>query len=101
MKKADINVLGFKKEYPSVNIDLKENDTERYDLCIIQIYLSELNLGYVVDKIYKTSKKGTKVSYRNYDKETIREYIDKVNNLIDEFNIKHDKNLKHIKLTFE
>lgn len=101
MEKANINVLGFKKDYPSININLKENDTEKYDLCIVQIYLSELNLGYVVDKIYKTSNKGTKVSYKSYDKETIRKYIDKVNRLIDDFNIKYNKNLKHIEITFK
>lgn len=101
MNKANIQVLGFKKDYPSININLKENDTEKYDLCIIHIYLSELDLGYIVDKLYKTSKKGTKVAYKNYDKETIKGYIDKVNKLIDDFNIKYNKNLKHIEITFK
>lgn len=101
MEKAKISVLGFKKEYPSINIDLKENDTEKYDLCIIQIYLSELNSGYIVDKIYKTLKKGTKVSYKNYDKKTIIDYIDKINRLMDEFNIKYTKTLKHVEITFK
>lgn len=96
-----ISCIGFKINYTRLNVKLMENDKKGYDICIIQVYVAELNDGYIVDKIYKTSTKGTKVSYKSFDKNTIKDYICNLNSLIDKFNAEYDESIKHLEITFK
>lgn len=96
-----ISCIGFKTNYPMLNNKLLENDKKGYDFCIIQIHVGEINNGYVVDKIYKTSTKGTRVAYKSLDKDTIKDYICNVNMLIDKFNMEHSGSVKHLEITFK
>lgn len=96
-----ISCIGFKTNYPMINIKLLESDKKGYDFCIIQIHVAEINDGYIVDKIYKTSTKGTRVAYKSFDKDTIKDYICNVNSLIDKFNTEHNEGIKHLEITFK
>lgn len=91
----------FNAHYPNINKDLRENNEELYDLSIIHLYLSELDNGYVIGEIYETSSKDIVVSYKKYERDTIKDYVDKVNSLIDEYNNKYIKNINHVEITFK
>lgn len=91
----------FEAHYPNINMGLKENNEDLYDLSIIHLYLGELENGYVIDTIYETSNKDLIVSYKKYEKDSIKAYVDKVNKLIDEYNNKYNKNINHVEITFK
>lgn len=94
------NNLKYEKKYDKLNTELKKNNIEKFDFLVIQIYVSDLNLGYIVENIEEITDKGTIVKYKPYD-HSIREYIEKINKLIDEFNSNYNKNIQHLEITFK
>lgn len=39
---SDVVVIGFRKEYPSINLDLMKSNEQIYDMAILAVYTSEL-----------------------------------------------------------
>lgn len=90
---ANISVMGFQIEYPVLNLELSRNEKE-FDRGIIAIYVAELEKGFIVKKINKPTRKGTKVTYEACKNgEEAEKYIKKVNSLIDEYEKKYNTNL--------
>lgn len=58
-----IQVMGFQKEYPIVNLKVQKEDEKGYEYSILILYTLETERGFKVKKIGKTTGKGTKVTY--------------------------------------
>jgi len=58
-----IKVMGFQKEYPTVNLKMQKEDEKGYEYSILILYTLETERGFKVKKIGKANKKGTKVTY--------------------------------------
>ncbi|MGG5463511.1 hypothetical protein [Clostridium sp. B9] len=90
---SDFSVVEFQKEYPVLNFKLSKNEKD-YERGIIAIHVAELDKGFIVKKINKTTSKGTKVTYKfAKDEEEANNYVIKVNKMIDEFEEKFNTHL--------
>lgn len=88
---SKIKVLRYTAEYPSINLELK-NDKKMYSIVLIGLYIKEFKKGMKISKIYKTTKKGTKVKYESIDsEEDAFEYYEKIKAMIEEHNTKYGK----------
>lgn len=58
-----IQVMGFQKEYSTVNLKMQKEDERIYDYSILILYTLETERGFKVKKMGKTTRKGTKVTY--------------------------------------
>ena len=88
-----ISVVEFQKEFPVLNLELSKNEKD-FERGIIAIHVEELEKGFIVKKINKTTKNGTKVTYKACkDKEEANNYAFKVNKLIDSFEEKYNTHL--------
>ncbi|WP_315080815.1 hypothetical protein [uncultured Clostridium sp.] len=91
----NVAVLGFTETYPKINLELKENKKQDYDLVILGLYIEKCKDGFKVKKIYKTSKQGTKVKYEAIkDKNDFADYIEKVKKLVDIHNKEYGTKLE-------
>ena len=91
----DISILGFTETYPKINLELKENKKQDYDLVILGLYTEKCKDGFKAKKIYKTNKQGTKVKYEVIkDKNDCADYIEKVKKLVELYNKEYGTNLK-------
>ena len=91
---SDVVVIGFRKEYPSINLDLMKNNEQMYDMAILAVYMAELKKGFIVKKQFKTTKKGTKFTYKVCkDEEEAKEYSLKVHELLRQYKEKCALNL--------
>lgn len=59
---SEVQVMGFQKTYPTVNLKMQE-DKKGYDYAILVLHAIEIENGFKVKKINKTTSKGTKVTY--------------------------------------
>lgn len=90
---ADIEVIEFKKEYPSMNLDEMKNNPKDYDMAILVAYTLETERGFIVKKQFKTTKKGTKFTYKACkNEEEAKEYSLKLKELLDQYNKKYETN---------
>lgn len=90
---GSVSVLEFGITYPAVNLELKKNEKE-YDRAIIALYIAEIERGFIVKKMNKTTRKGTKVTFKACKGEDEgKEYIEMVNKLIEEFNEKYSTDI--------
>lgn len=86
-------VMEFQKEYPTMNLDLLKNNPKDYDLAILVAYEMETENGFIVKKQYKTTKKGTKFTYKGCkNKEEAKEYSLKLHELLKSYNNKYKTN---------
>ena len=80
----------FVTEYPSLNLKLKEEAKQIYDLYLIGVYIAEYGKGFRVKKVYKTNKKGTKVRYKAIlSEEELDEAREEIRKLIEEYHRKY------------
>ena len=87
---SDVVVIGFKREYPTINLELMKNNEQMYDMAILVVYTAELERGFIVKKQFKTTKKGTKFTYKACkDEEEAKEYSVKVKELLRQYNEKY------------
>lgn len=87
---ADVMVLEFQNEYPVINLDLMKNNSVLYDLAIIVAHSAELKRGFITKRQNKTTKKGTKFTYKPcMTEEEFKAFSDKMHNLMNEFKAKH------------
>ena len=87
---SDVAVIGFRAEYPSINLDLMKNNEQMYDRAILAAYTAELERGFIVKKQFKTTKKGTRFAYKVCkDEEEAKEYSLKVQELLKKYNEKY------------
>lgn len=90
---ADMEVIEFSKEFPSMNLDSMKNSPKDYDMAILVAYTLETERGFIVKKQYKTTKKGTKFNYKVCkDEEEAKEYSLKLKKLLDQYNKKYETN---------
>lgn len=93
MDKMNVTVKEFRVCYPDINLELQNNNPERYEMAIIAAHVAKLTSSFIVKKQYKTNKKGTKFAYKFCDdKKEGKKYIDKVESMIEEFNSKPYEN---------
>lgn len=86
-------VLEFQKEFPTINLDLMKNDIKKYDMAILAAYTVELERGFIVKKQGKTTKKGTKFTFKPCeDKSELENYAFKLYELLKEYNKKYNTN---------
>lgn len=86
-------VVEFQKEFEMINLDMMKNDIEKYDMAIIVIYTLETERGFVVKKQGKTTRKGTKFTYKACESEDeAKTYSIKVNELLNQYNKKYNTN---------
>ena len=84
-----VMVSEFQIEYTNINSELKKNE-KMFDISNIGIYIAKINDGFIVKRINKTTKKGTKVTYKTpKDKKEFTRYIEKVANIIIEYEEKY------------
>ena len=89
----EIQVIEFQKEYPSINLDLMKNNPKNYDMAIIAAYTVEVEKGYIVKKVGKTYKKGTKFTYKPCESEKeAKKYREKLEELLNDYNKKYGTN---------
>jgi hypothetical protein len=92
---AGIQVIGFQKEFPTVNLKVKNEDEKRYEYLILMLYTLESENGYMVKKVGKTTNKGTKVNYISFKTdEDVKKYSELLQGMIKAFNKKWDTTLK-------
>lgn len=59
----DIECIEFQKEYPIVNLKMKNENEKEYEYSLLVLYTLETEHGFMVKRIGKTTKKGTKVNF--------------------------------------
>lgn len=59
---SEVQVMGFQKTCPTVNLKIQE-DKKGYDYAILVLHAIEVENGFKVKKINKTTSKGTKVTF--------------------------------------
>lgn len=92
---ADIQVIGFQKEFPVVNLKMKNEDERKYEYSILILFTLETGDGYMVKKIGKTTNKGTKVNYTSFkNDEDIKKYSELLQGMVKAFNEKWGADLK-------
>ena len=88
---GEIMLDEFIIEYPSLNLKLKEEAKQIYDLYIIGVYIAEYEKGFRVKKVYKTNKKGTKIRYKAIlTVEEFNEVSEEIKRLIKEYQNSYD-----------
>lgn len=86
----DVVVIGFQREYPTINLELMKSNEQMYDMAILVVYTSELERGFIVKKQFKTTKRGTKFTYKACkNEEEAKEYSLKVQELLRRYKEKY------------
>lgn len=84
---SNIQVIEFQKEYPIINLQLAKNSSKEYDMAIMVAYTMELEKGFIVKKQNKTTKKGTKFTYKPCESEDeFENYKAKLNEMLSAYN---------------
>lgn len=84
----------FTKTFKGINIELGKSDNKGFDYSLLLIYLNELDKGFKVKRINKTTKKGTTVIYESIkDSAELEEYRKLLYVKLGDFNNKWDENL--------
>jgi len=90
-----IQVMGFQKEYPTVNLKMQKEDEKGYEYSILILYTLETERGFKVKKIGKTTRKGTKVTYEVIkSKDEALDYKKLLEQKVKEFNNKWDTKIE-------
>lgn len=86
-------VMEFQNEFETINLDMMKNDTKNYDMAILVAYTLETKRGFIVKKQGKTTRKGTKFTYKACkDEEEAKEYSLKCHKLLQQYNEKYNTN---------
>ena len=89
----DIMVIEFQQEFALLNLDMMKNDIKMYDMAIITAYTLELDKGFIVKRQGKTTKKGTKFTYKVCEsEEEANKYKTKLDRMLNEYNEKYNTN---------
>lgn len=95
-------ILGFKNTFPIINWGVMKKNEKVYDIEILHLYLLNVKKGYKVKKIWKTTKKGTSVTYTAFkNQKEIGEYFEEFNKRVNEFNSKWNENFPLLDLKKE
>lgn len=95
IQETTVSILGYKMDYPSMNLDLLNKDKKRFDMMIIIIHVNESRKGYKVKRIGKTTKKSTKVTYELINsEEDLKSYEKKLREMMSNFNKKYGTKYK-------
>ncbi len=90
---SDFEVIEFQKEYPTLNLNALKNNPKDYDMGILVAYSMETKRGFVIKKQFKTTKKGTKFTYKACNgEEEAKEYSLKCHELLKQYNEKYKTN---------
>lgn len=90
-----ITVQGFQMEYPVVSLELKDSNEKLYDYYVLNLYTLECERGFKVKKIYKTTRKGTKVMFEAFKSEDdVKEYGEFLKEKMEIYNKKWNENVK-------
>lgn len=84
---TEVRVLEFRKDYSNLNIEMMEECKALYDFSILYIHVCELEFGFKVKRIGRTTSKGTRVTY-----EALKDESD--------FN-KYEKKIKEMQLKYK
>lgn len=95
MSKPNLKMVYFERKFASINTNLMETKPKDYDMSILMAHLLETERGYMVKKVYKTTKSGTRFNYGIMDTdEDIQSFREKLDELVENFNKKYDANFK-------
>lgn len=87
--------LEYQKNFKSVNLKLKNDDEKSYEYSILILYTLEIENGFKVKKIGKTTKIGTKVTYESFKSdEDVLKYKELLESKAKEFSEKWNIDLK-------
>ena len=90
-----IQVMGFQKTYPTVNLEMEKKNEKVYEYSILLLYTFETERGFKVKKIGKTTRNGTKVTYEVIKSgEEALKYKGLLERKVKEFNNKWDTKIK-------
>ncbi len=89
----EYEIVGYTMDFPYIDLELKNSDPRSYELALIVCHVEEATKkGMKVNKICKTTKKGTSISYVPIaDEKDSMEYADKVQTMIEDFHTKYGK----------
>ena len=88
---SDVELIGYTAEYPSLDLELM-NDEEKYSMALIVLHIEEFKKQMKVSKVYKTTKKGTKVKFELIKNEQeAEEYYEKIKDMIQQHHDKYGK----------
>ena len=77
-----VSVLEYQKNYSALDIRMMEECKALYDFSVIYIHVCELECGFKVKRINKTTAKGTKVTYSKIEsKEELDDYLKKIEDM--------------------
>ena len=89
----DYKVVEFQKQFALIDLELMEKDIEKYDITILVAYMLEIKNGFIVKKQGKTTKKGTKFTYKTCESEDeARMYKLKLHEMLNQYNDKYSTN---------
>ena len=92
MGNLNATVVEYQTTYEDIDIDLMNKNKEIYDLAILKIYTIEIPNSMMVTKINKTSKKGTKVTFKLCtNQKEADEYSEMVSRKFKEYKEKYNK----------
>ncbi|WP_084108655.1 hypothetical protein [Clostridium cavendishii] len=95
MSLEEVELLEYQIEYPTLNLVIKKDNKRMFDYGMLYCYTKECEKGFKVKKVNKTTKKGTKFTYTAIkNKQDFEEYKKMVNEMIDNFNMKHGSKIK-------
>ena len=98
MKEADVSKISFDgvyvkevaKTYEALNLELMNNNRKFYDFAILGLYTLEIDNGFIVKRINKTYRKGTKVTFKRCEsQEEAKLYSEKANEMMREYKEKY------------
>ena len=78
------------RTYQELNLDLMKNSRKFYDFAILGLYTLEIDNGFIVKRINKTYRKGTKVTFKRCEsQEEAKLYSKKANEMMREYKEKY------------
>lgn len=87
-----VQLIEFQREFKNLNLKVKEHE-KIFDLMMLIVYTAESDKGFIVKKVWKTTKRGTKVTYKACaSEEEAQAYKEKVDKLFKNYKDKYGDN---------
>lgn len=84
MEEGTMRLVKLSIDIDYIDLEMQKNEPKIFDLTMIAVYLAKLDEGLIVTRVGKTTKKGTKVTYKACEsEEQANEYLNIVNKMID------------------
>lgn len=94
---SNISVFEYQINYPNLNLETLKKCKPLFNYGMLHVYIKECKNGFKVKKVGKTSKKGTKITYKPIKDETdFKEYKNKIEKMAEDLKLEFEEKIDSI-----